>query len=225
MQEYVDFILQVRDFDCEQLLRQGSVKGNKECLHSNSWRDLSLRSACIAAKDICQLSTAELTPAIIEATVMRTFTNRHYQFHSNEHFVQVRANVTSHMQSFFSNSYSKCEIMASFESFTVCIDELAMELTQYFHILYFDSMSNTYIVQRLMTEQNEQLLQLYIHLTTVFAAQAFHGAKLRIEALYPLSGEVLTWQPNMNDIEQSINYMAIFKTLLLDNRINSELLC
>ena len=228
MQNELNFILQVSDVECEQLLlnrpANESSSTSLRSQHNSSWRELSFLSACLSAKDICILSASDLTPDAVKAAVVNRFTNRHYHFHSNEHFVQVKAEVIQHMQSFFASKQHESELMARFETFSVSIDELDMELTQHFHMMYYEPSSNCYIVQRLMSDPNEALLELYYHTTAIFAAKAFNDVALRFEVLYPLCGKVMKWQHNSQEIQPSLDYMTILRTLLLDSKNNTTLL-
>jgi len=219
--QQLDFILKVSDIECEQLLLNSSAGERIMMSHHKQphtdWRDLAFLSAYLSAQEICFLRTERCTPSVVIDIVIKKFTNRNYQFYSNEHFIQVKTEIIQHMLNFFTSQQHDRQLIAGFESFTVSIDELDIELTQQFHMMYYEPSSNNYIVQRLMRDQNDTLLQLHYHMTAIFAARAFNGITIRFEVFFPLSGKKKTWEPYSQCIQQSLDYMALLKTLLLDD--------
>lgn len=106
--------------------------------------------------------------------------------------------------------------MARFESFSVYVEELDMELSQHFHMVYMHADgSGDYTVQKLVADENADALALYRHMTAVFGHYAFGRLPSRIEALLPLSGKIVRWQPDQEALEESLDYMRLVKTMVM----------
>jgi len=222
VQHELSSTLRISNVDCEQLLL--NIEGNalNQMSHSsqklNDWKELAFLSACHSVKDISLYPASELTPEVVSSAVLQRFTNRHYQFHSNEHFLQIQASVIQHLQSFFAPRQHEGEIMVRFETLSVFIEELDIELSQHFHMIYYEPSSHSYRAQILMKDPSESLLQLYYHMTALFAFKVFKSINLKFEVFYPLEGKVTTWQHDTEEIQSSFDYILLLKTLLLDHK-------
>ncbi|GBG11873.1 hypothetical protein PAT3040_06723 [Paenibacillus agaridevorans] len=114
--------------------------------------------------------------------------------------------------------------MARFESFTVYVEELDMELTQQFHLITVQDQADGeggYIVQKLVADENPESLELYFHMTVVFGMCAFGRLPSRVEALVPLSGRRFTWKPEWQQWQKSLDYMRLVKSMLESSEATS----
>lgn len=208
------------DAKLERLLRNNAEPSRQSqeggCRRETEhWGYLSLQSACLSAFDICLTPQEERTKEMVESSVMRRFTNRHYRYHSAEHFLQERYRIITHLQRFLVERPCPGILMARFETFSVYVEKLDLELSQHFHMIYTaEGGSGEYVVQKLVEDDNENALALYRHMTTVFGAYAFGRVPARIEALLPLSGRVLAWEPNDASLSEALDYMALVKSML-----------
>ncbi|MHA7966571.1 hypothetical protein ACX93W_20890 [Paenibacillus sp. CAU 1782] len=221
--------VRMEDAQIERLLRDQAAPRQKGrqggCGQTaGSWTDLALQSACLSAFDICLKPYDQRSDEMVERSVMRRFTNRHYQFHSAEHFLQIKHQITSNLQSFLVHRPCEGTIMARFESFSVYVEELDMELSQHFHMVCMHSDGNgDYTVQKLVADENADSLSLYRHMTAVFGRYAFGRLPSRIEALLPLSGKIIAWKPDQESLEESLDYMKLVKSMVVNENGNLTL--
>ncbi len=215
-------LLRMEDVQIERLLRNQTAPrqkaGHAACRQvAEGWTDLALQSACLSAFDICLKPNGQRSDEMVERSVMRRFTNRHYQFHSSEHFLQIKHQITTHLQSFLVHCPCEGAIMARFETFSVYVEVLGMELTQHFHMIHMHPDGNgDYTVQKLVADDNEDALALYRHMTAVFGYYAFGRLPSVIEALLPLSGKIVRWRPDPDSLKESLDYMRLVKIMVMD---------
>jgi hypothetical protein len=224
VQKLIPPLVRVEDGKIEQLLRgagsfatnsNGWQAGHAKWKKEESWTQLSLHSACLAAADISLIPAAERTHAAVEEACMRRFTNRHYRFSSMEHYLETRRQVIAHLQKFLVDEPCNGTLMARFETFMVYVDELDMELSQRFHLIVMPEENHgDYIVQKLIADDNRESLELYVHMTIVFGMSAFGRLPSRIEALMPISGRRHVWKPDRRQRQQSMDYMRLVKSML-----------
>ncbi|WP_108996085.1 hypothetical protein [Paenibacillus agaridevorans] len=227
MQKLMPPLVRIEDVKIEQMLRgggesprsQGEMGRRKE-----GWSRLVLLSACLAVHDVCVVPRQERTEALVEEACLRSFSNRHQQFHSGEHYLQTRCDIIRHLQRFMVQDSCDGEVMARFESFTVYVEELDMELTQQFHLITVQDQADGeggYIVQKLVADENPESLELYFHMTVVFGMCAFGRLPSRVEALVPLSGRRFTWKPEWQQWQKSLDYMRLVKSMLESSEATS----
>ncbi|MDQ6421319.1 hypothetical protein RB620_17985 [Paenibacillus sp. LHD-117] len=215
-------LIRLEDHKIERMLRGAgpgmdkrseAAKANKA---SGDWRHLALQSACLSASDLCLLPDKERTEERVALAVMDRWTNRHYRFHSAEHFLQIRQEVISRLQAYFVHEPCAGTLMVRFEPFTVYVEELDMELSQYFHLIYSEGESGecSYTVQKLVADRDGEAMELYRHMTTVFCRSAFGRLPSSIEALLPLGGGRIRWTPDESSWRESLDYLRLVKTML-----------
>lgn len=194
MLEQMPILIRIDDYKIERILRgvqrtNNPAKENegKRNLH---WKELVHFSACHCVNHVLTSTAGKSLAETLEKANNRWWTNRHYKFHSNEHFLQVRHTVNAHLMSFLKDHVASKPIIL-FEPSTVSIEELEMELSQNLHVVSIlgDSIQEGYIVQKFIVDESSESLALYQHMTTVFGMGAFKRLPDRIEALSLLSGK------------------------------------
>ncbi|MDF2838190.1 MAG: hypothetical protein K0Q63_3830, partial [Paenibacillus sp.] len=68
--------------------------------------------------------------------------------------------------------------------------------------------------QKLIVDDNAEAMELYLHMTVVFGMSAFGRLPSRIEALMPLNGRRHVWRPDLRQLQKSIDYMRLVKSML-----------
>ncbi|MBH5318703.1 hypothetical protein I6N90_12930 [Paenibacillus sp. GSMTC-2017] len=219
MLEPMPALIRIDDYKIEQILRgvecnnkPSNESGGKRSLH---WKELVHFAACHCVNDVLTSTSGKSLAETLEKANNRWWTNRHYKFHSNEHFLQVRHTVNAHLLSFLTHHVASKPIML-FEPSTIHIEELGMELAQNLHVVATldDHIQGEYIVQKFIVDETPESLELYKHMTTAFGMSAFKRLPERIEALSLISGKRYMWRPDMESWKQSLDYMRLVKSLL-----------
>lgn len=214
--------IRIEDYKLEELLRMplrseaGHYRGRSGHV---DWRQLAQYAASHCVNDFYSLPLEARTQRTLAELVERRWTNRHYRFLSNEHFWQTKTAVERHLASFLLEKYRDCRPIVLFEQLSTYIKELGMELSQIFQLIVADKdalehSDAGYTVQKYMVDENEAAVSAFIHMTTVFCANAFGALPSRIEALFLLSGKRHVYYPDESSWTKSLDYMRLAASLL-----------
>ncbi|CAM4093872.1 hypothetical protein PAAL109150_09465 [Paenibacillus alkaliterrae] len=218
--EQMPTIIRIEDYKLEELLRCpirfAAIHAGRKRESDVNWRQMVQFAASHSVNDFYMLPLEARTEAAIEAAVERWWTNRHYKFHSDEHFLQMKQTVKENLTLFLLGGACTNMPIISFEQLRTYVDELDMELSQIFHTVAADSEggADDFIVQKFAVDVNKEALGLLFHMTSVFCMSAFEKLPSRIEVLSLLEGKRITFVPNEASLERSLDYMYLIKSLL-----------
>ncbi|MFD0589525.1 hypothetical protein ACFQZE_16170 [Paenibacillus sp. GCM10027627] len=214
--EQMPALVRIDDYQMERMLIGETCFNSSKPSHRDvTWKQLVHFSACHCVNDVLSENSGEELDLRLNKAANRRWSNRHYRFHSSEHYLQVRCMVMDHLLAFLQMHPLK-NVMVLFEQMTAYIEELDMEMVQNFHIVAFDGgdASEHYNVQKYVVEEGEEALELYARMTTLFCMSAFGRLPVQIEAFSLLSGKRYAWAPNYRFWRESLDYMALIKSLL-----------
>lgn len=223
--EQIPAVIRMEDYKLEELLRCperfAKMQSGGQRKVDVSWRQMAQFAACHSVDDYFKLPAQSRTEEAVETAVEHWWTNRHYKFHSNEHYLQSKHSVISNLTAFLVDEKCCSTPIIVFEQLTAYVEELDMELSQIFHLVSADEAGGVsdYIIQKFVADENKDTLDLLYHMTSVFCASAFGKLPSRIEVLSVLNGNRQLFVPNEATLEQSLDYMQLVKSLLPDANV------
>lgn len=151
----------------------------------------------------------------IPATLERWWTNKISKFESEEHYWSIKQRLLDGLHLLLMENKSDSPLIL-FEQHQVFVQELQVELM---HILQLvlrteDGEPSDYMVRKYIVDEDEDMIALFQHLTTVFCASAFGRLPMQIEVLSVLSGNRLVTNPSSESLQGSIDYMKLVTSLM-----------
>ncbi|MDQ0114656.1 hypothetical protein [Paenibacillus harenae] len=208
-------VLRLEDYKLEELLRSTRGQAERGGERDVTWKQLAQYAASHCLNEFYALPIEARTEQSITAIIERRWSNRYYKFHSNEHYLQMKQKVISHLTAYLTGEYRTCEPIVRFEQLSAYVPSIDMELSQIFQLIIEDvSAVNGYTVQKYVIDENEAAVSTFFHMTTVFCAHAFEVLPVTIEVLSLLSGKRFVCYPDELTLLQSLDYMRLAKSLL-----------
>lgn len=218
--EQIPTVLRIEDYKLEELLscpeQFAIMKSGRKRERSVNWRQMVQFAASHSVNDFYRLPDEARTQEAIEAAVEHWWTNRNYIFHSDEHYLQMKQMVKAHLTAFLLGGLCKGMPVIFYEQLTTYVEELDLEISQIFHLVSADKEggANDYIVQKLAVDSDEDSLDLFFHMTSVFCTSAFGKLPTRMEVLSLLNGKRTVFVPDEASLGRSYDYMYLIKSLL-----------
>lgn len=207
-------VLRLEDYKLEELLRSPH-RENEPVNRDVTWKQLAQYAASQCLNEFYALPIKARTELSITAIIERRWSNRYYKFHSNEHYLQIKQKVISHLTAFLTGEFRTCEPIVRFEQLSTYVPSMDLELSQIFQLIIEDASAvNGYTVQKYVIDEQEATVSTFFHMTTVFCAHAFEALPATIEVLSLLSGNRFIYYPDDSTLRESLDYMRLAKSLL-----------
>lgn len=137
-------------------------------------------------------------------------------FDSKVHYYMILAKATDYLLQWLNHYKSIYPPVFLFEKFSTSIEELQINLSITFQIGEWSKKS--FIIKKVLVDDNEGIIQSYKNLTIVFCQQAFQTIPERIEIYCLSTGQTYIFYPKSDDVKSGMQYLTLIKNLLGESK-------
>ena len=155
----------------------------------------------------------------------RYWTTRRCKFDSLDHYHVVRRTVLSRLAALLTRQPASMKPLVLYESLRAHIAELDIDLSLIIQVLYADESSDgspSYVIQKFVVDENEQVIRAFEHLAVAFCRAAFGALPGKIETLCLLSGHKYTLEPDERHVAQALDYVRLLRDWLPERHAAAE---
>ncbi|WP_084783284.1 hypothetical protein [Bacillus dakarensis] len=133
-------------------------------------------------------------------------------FESKENYYMILAKTTDHLLKFLPSKKKQMPPLFLYQKLNTFIAELETQVSVTFEVAEWSVTS--FSIKKYLMEADEQLIQLYYHLISVFSDKAFGKLPDKIEIISLLDGKRHAITPTSENLEIGIMYLKYMKILL-----------
>jgi hypothetical protein len=135
-------------------------------------------------------------------------------FDSKTHYYTVLAKVTDHLIQNLNKSEGVQPPLFLFEKYNIQSEELQTNLSMTLQVGEWSE--DSFTIKKYLVDGDKDIINLYKHFTIVLSDKAFMKLPESIEIVSLLTGKVYLFHPTTEDLQNSYQYLHLFKRLLED---------
>lgn len=216
----------IEDYKLEQLLRYpyryGVGQQKRRRRHDVNWKQLVQYAVSYVIEDYYRLPPNNRSINRLKELIEHRWTNRGYKFESGHHFSQVKSAVTESLVRILAEGERRdaCPII-SFEQWGTYVAALDLNLTMILQTVFAEENAeykSAYSIQRYIVDEDEEVIQAFRHMATVFGHSAFGRTPARIDVISVLSGKHYQFRPDARRLEQSVDFLRLIRVVAAESQ-------
>ncbi|MFC0214480.1 hypothetical protein ACFFK0_18780 [Paenibacillus chartarius] len=222
----------LQDYNLEEWARCSYKFYNSRILNRHpdvlNWRQMVQYAVNHVIHDGYALPAEQRTPEHIEHLIAKRWKIRPSLFPSAYHEKLIRRTVTEQLIRYFTGHRQSGPLLFLFESYTVRVEELGVELSMIVQVAEWSQKS--FVIRKLFVDSDPDVISCFQHVATLFCYKAFGKLPESIEALSLLTGQTVETCPTAErDVAGAIHYvrtmMERFEHSMYTPRLFSQTEC
>lgn len=171
-----------------------------------NWRQMVQYSVNHVIHDCYSMPAEQRTPEQIQRIIAKRWRIRPTLFDSQLHEVQLRQTMTEQLIRYFAYHPNASPLLFLFESYSVWVEELGMELSMIFQIAEWSQ--HSFVIRKLFVDSDMDVINCFHQLAALFCYKAFGRLPERIAAHCLSTGQIFEYRPtDEQDISKAIEYV------------------
>ena len=207
----------IEDYKLEELLREPEAfqRLSRKGMTAKdlTWRHLVQHSIGHAMNEYYQVPPECRAFISAEEIVKRRFTNNVRKFNSHQHYMQVQGQVLAYLVPLL-EAHRHIRPVILFESHRTFVPALNLELSVIFQVMHYNENDNTYVVQKVIVDEDVNVRESYRHLAIAFCNEAFSLLPAKIEIHCVVSGHCYEVIPEEGMVSEALDYIHMIRDIL-----------